>query len=326
MERTISCPNCNQLLRIAEAAWHQDLRCSRCWQVFRPDSMQIQASSPTAQPPLAHRDTEVIPPRQELGPVRWEAGQARKWDDRRLFLIQPQSTWGLCIATLAMLVVSILSEVASIPLEISYTRFIDLLIQNPEPPEEELIKGERLEDVLRLIGWGQIVLRVATAVPFLMWLYRSYANLTALGAQGLAFSPGWTVGYFFIPIVNLFRPYQVLQETWKGSDPDYASTNSMAWKAAPGSALVGLWWALWLISNVAGQISFRIHMNQEPRLDAFKVSSLASMVSALAALVCGFCLLFVVYGITARQEEKHRRPRAEEPDPEIESPSFEAPG
>src|SRR5688572_5676802 len=36
-----------------------------------------------------------------------------------------------------------------------------------------------------------------------MWIYRAHANLSDAGVDGLEFTPGWAVGWYFIPIANL---------------------------------------------------------------------------------------------------------------------------
>src|SRR5688572_9717366 len=61
---------------------------------------------------------------------------------------------------------------------------------------------------------------VAAIVVFLVWMRRSYINLKALGVRGLEYSPGWAVGCWFIPFVNLVRPYTIMKEIWTRSDPD----------------------------------------------------------------------------------------------------------
>jgi len=86
-----------------------------------------------------------------------------------------------------------------------------------------------------------------TIIPFLMWLYRVHRNLPALGATNLKFSPGWVVGYFFIPILNISRPYEAVKEIWKGSDPDWSFSSL---EKAPVSHLIGFWWAIFLFSGV----------------------------------------------------------------------------
>ncbi|MFC1995866.1 DUF4328 domain-containing protein [Chloroflexota bacterium] len=47
------------------------------------------------------------------------------------------------------------------------------------------------------------ILFVITAVLFYMWIHRAHRNLPSLGVSGLKYSPGWAVGGFFIPILNL---------------------------------------------------------------------------------------------------------------------------
>lgn len=89
-----------------------------------------------------------------------------------------------------------------------------------------------------------------TAVLFLMWLHRAYRNLPTLGARHLKYSPGWAVGGFFVPILSLVRPFQVVRKIWQASDPNVLDDS--AWQRAETSALVGWWWAFFLISLQSG--------------------------------------------------------------------------
>jgi len=59
---------------------------------------------------------------------------------------------------------------------------------------------QRVVDVCSLIAY------LASGVAFLVWFYRAHANLSGLGAEYLTYSPGWAVGWFFVPIFSLFRP------------------------------------------------------------------------------------------------------------------------
>jgi hypothetical protein len=79
-------------------------------------------------------------------------------------------------------------------------------------------------------------------MAFLMWIHRSHRNLSAFGAQGLTFTPGWAVGWWFIPIFNLFRPFQIVREIWQASDPGMPA--GAAWRRAPSSPLIGWWWGV----------------------------------------------------------------------------------
>lgn len=50
-------------------------------------------------------------------------------------------------------------------------------------------------------------------ILFSMWVYRINKNSHALASK-LRYTPGWSVAWFFIPIANLWKPYQVLKELW----------------------------------------------------------------------------------------------------------------
>lgn len=104
----------------------------------------------------------------------------------------------------------------------------------------------------RIIGLGQIILFVITVVAFGRWIYVLHSNKAPLGATGLRFSPGWSVGWFFIPFANLWKPYQAMKELW------LVSADPLHWQQQRRSALLPWWWTMWLVSNVLGQISFRL--------------------------------------------------------------------
>jgi hypothetical protein len=74
-----------------------------------------------------------------------------------------------------------------------------------------------------------------------MWLHRAYRNLRALGHLTDT-TPGWAVGYWFIPFVCLVRPYNVVKELWEKSDAQGYNSSS----------IVGWWWATCLVSSLIG--------------------------------------------------------------------------
>ncbi|HKP70301.1 MAG TPA: DUF4328 domain-containing protein, partial [Pyrinomonadaceae bacterium] len=104
-----------------------------------------------------------------------------------------------------------------------------------------------------LIYLGSVPLHLVVIVGFLIWLYRAHANLDALGARNLEFTPGWAVGWWFIPFANLVKPYQAVREVWYESDPDADPNDKVFLTASLRTAptYMGVWWAMWLISNIA---------------------------------------------------------------------------
>ena len=122
---------------------------------------------------------------------------------------------------------------------------------------------------------------VVTVVAFLLWLHRCYENLAALGERGLRFTPGWAVGWWFIPFANLVRPYQVMRELWRRVAP-----------AGIGLALLQVWWAVWLLANFFDGLVSRTGGNAET---AF--SNLGDIAAAVLAVL-------VVVRISGWQEKK----------------------
>jgi hypothetical protein len=64
-------------------------------------------------------------------------------------------------------------------------------------------------------------------IALFMWLH----SAAVLVRRKLALSPGWTIGVFFIPIVNLILPFRATAQIARAADPT---------RAAPVS--ISLWW------------------------------------------------------------------------------------
>lgn len=105
----------------------------------------------------------------------------------------------------------------------------------------------------------QFPIYVFAAVTFLMWLFRLYKNLPALRAESPDFSPGWAVGWWFVPLFNLFRPFQAVRRVWAASDPDFDPEPRFLTSLQPAAPFfMSSWWAFWLIANIFTNISARL--------------------------------------------------------------------
>ena len=81
-----------------------------------------------------------------------------------------------------------------------------------------------------------------TGVLVLMWIYRANYNARQLGAIDMTFTPGWSIGWYFIPVVNLWKPYRAMKEIW------HASANPKTWQNQRHTPpLLSWWWGLWII-------------------------------------------------------------------------------
>jgi len=108
------------------------------------------------------------------------------------------------------------------------------------------VQAARSNDLRQaVIGVFSFVLLLAMIVVFFRWVYRSMANVRGLGAAGVD-TPARAVGGFFIPIANIILPYISMSQIWRGSE------NAHSWANGRTSALVGIWWGLWLAVGVFG--------------------------------------------------------------------------
>lgn len=84
-----------------------------------------------------------------------------------------------------------------------------------------------------LIGRAQLATFVVAAILFIRWFHASYRNLRSLGTPESRFKPGWAIGVWFVPILNLWRPKQIADEIWNAGDPEVPPTQG---EEAPGSS------------------------------------------------------------------------------------------
>ena len=87
---------------------------------------------------------------------------------------------------------------------------------------------------------------IASAIAFLTWFHRLYKNLSTFVTVPLKHTPGWAVGAYFVPVMNLFRPKQMMHEAWTHNAPDNQRSQT---------SLLDFWWVAWLFSNLASQLS-----------------------------------------------------------------------
>lgn len=152
-----------------------------------------------------------------------------------------------------------------------------------------------------LVAILEILLRVAVIVFFLIWEYRSFNNLSALKARNLEYSPGWAVGWWFIPFANLVKPFQVIRELWNESDPDFDEETGFLHTSPGTPGIIGFWWAAFLISGFIGRIADKmVDVSGEPS-QYFPVALLVGSLFQLAALIL---IILIVKGVTKRQGQR----------------------
>jgi hypothetical protein len=150
-----------------------------------------------------------------------------------------------------------------------------------------------------LVGLLQLLLVLATAVPFLMWFHRAHKNLPALGAADLKYSPRWAVGGWFVPFLNLVRPHQVAQEIWQWSDPARSNPQEFQQTPAGKSRLITAWWSVFLLSNFVSNMGGRLMLREEA--DVLQTATVILVFADALSLVAAILAILVIRRIEEGQ-------------------------
>ena len=138
-------------------------------------------------------------------------------------------------------------------------------------------------------------LPLAATLCLLFWIFRANKNATALSPQALENSPGWAVGWFFVPIAGLWKPYEVMREIYK------ASRSPHDWRTAKGAAVIGWWWGTNLLGNAAAIVTM-IANNLRDQLPLRR-----STVILYIAMIAHQLLLLVITGRIVKWQAAARR-------------------
>jgi len=144
------------------------------------------------------------------------------------------------------------------------------------------------------------VFKFVLAVIFLKWIYRVSANAHFYSATDMTYSAGWSVGWFFVPIMNLFRPYRAMKETWQVSvaGPD---VNSPFDVEVP--SILPMWWALWIIYSISSRISLRVAMVADSTEDLL-TADYVSLVDYTLGICLSLVAVMMVRELTKIQTER----------------------
>jgi hypothetical protein len=160
--------------------------------------------------------------------------------------------------------------------------------------EQQIAANDTREQVL---GVSVLVAFGAVAAVFLWWKVAAYRLLSAFVPFGTEHTPGWAAGAYFVPILNLFRPYQIMREIWDGSE----HTAPTLEQEGDSHTLLGIWWALWLLSGFAGRLSNRLFGDAQT-VEQFQTATAVNVAVTVLFLASAVAALLVVQCVNGRQQ------------------------
>jgi len=120
--------------------------------------------------------------------------------------------------------------------------------------------------VLGITAIIYLVVFIICIVRFIKWFRRAYFNIEAAGLN-IDNSESAAAWSWFIPIYNLFAPYQIMKEVWVKTQKAYTEN------IKPVNNLITMWWGTWVVSNII-----------EGQIDGIGASLLGENVEAVAVM------------------------------------------
>ncbi|PZO78918.1 MAG: hypothetical protein DI629_10945 [Mesorhizobium amorphae] len=150
------------------------------------------------------------------------------------------------------------------------------------------------------VGITQVLLTLVVVVTAAIWIRRANMAARALGAQNLRFTPNWAIGWYFVPLANLFMPFRAMAEIWR------ASGGAPDWKNEALPSFFAGWWGFWLASNVVGQFAGQSAFGASA-IDSLMWSNTLYLVADAIAAMNDLFFIQVVTAVYARQAETATR-------------------
>lgn len=151
-----------------------------------------------------------------------------------------------------------------------------------------------------MITWLYFLSGLITLIAFFVWFYRAHRNLRYANVPGIKHASGWTIGGFFVPILNIFRPYQMMAETWKGSAVMAGTYNYEEYLQKPNNAKVAIWWILAIMAGLSSLIGSRAAYHQF-NMDTLITGVVFTIMGRIGYVIYFAILIYLVREITRHQ-------------------------
>ncbi|HEX5615840.1 MAG TPA: DUF4328 domain-containing protein [Acidimicrobiia bacterium] len=284
----MTCPRCG---RPTEAT---DRFCPGCGSMLAaPESTESTAATPPVPAPPAWSGASAALPPAPPPTSQWHP---------------PVATTSAPVATnlggLATALTWLFALIAVASALLAVFRFIEWSLLDDlrtDPLSVEFSDLEDSDDRINALTGVRTMLILATAVVFIVWLHAATKNLRAFGYRDLRYGPGWAIGGWFVPFANLVIPKQVVDDAWRGADPQAAPSGRPA-GPVPGVFLA--WWLAFLASTFLDRIGNFVGDADDADISQLQTASQLTLLAALAAALGAGLAIVVVSRMTARHRAR----------------------
>lgn len=180
---------------------------------------------------------------------------------------------------------------------LSSTMQLELLyqIQDGVSLQEDVISNNDLRE--QIVGIVYLIAFVFSVVVFIKWFRRAYYNLH-IRTRNCEHTEGWAAGCWFVPILSLFRPFQIMVEMWEKTTNLIATQKNIL--LSKSKAIISIWWALWLVSNYLGKYILKKAFNSVT-VDDLVDQTIISMVDCSISIVLAIVTIMMIRAYATRE-------------------------
>lgn len=204
-----------------------------------------------------------------------------------------ESLQGLTTVVVSLLALDIVLQLLYGGASLAVISLIDGLLDGSIVPEDDGLAPSEI--VQSMVGLVSVLVSVSLFFIIGRWIYRAAWNVRHLGAKRLEFSPGWAVGWYFVPFANLVMPYRAMKEIW------LASRSPQDWQPGP-AGLLPLWWGLWLAGGVLGNISMRLNLRADT-LEQMRIAEWVGIAQCAIAVPLALVFIHIARTVSAAQDQ-----------------------
>jgi hypothetical protein len=194
----------------------------------------------------------------------------------------------------ALLLVIIALDLTAILFGASQYSLIARMAAGEAVPEAQITANDTRH---RMIALFQFISFVVTVIAWLTWQHRAYGLLSLASSIPTTFTPGWAIGWWFVPFANVFRPYQVMKEMWLRSA---ATDGGGTVDGLEAPNVIKWWWGSWLIAGFVANTSFRMAVGANT-IDQLLWSTVLGMVDDSVTILVACLALVIISRISTLQ-------------------------
>ena len=193
----------------------------------------------------------------------------------------------------SLLQVSLLASIATS----AFTFWVDLetlaFVEAIElrPDTVTIADGERID---RLTLWSsmELLTLLVTGVLFIVWLSTVHRS-SRMDRRVLRHKSGWAIGGWFVPVLNLWRPFQMVSDVRRGATGD---------AEAGVSFRQGWWWGTWLAISVTSGVVSALYSRAAGAPDGPAYADALGDAASFERLACANTIVCAVLAILVVRE------------------------